>query len=236
MPRIRRRQILHLWLDHEARRTDGFGVRFDAGYESGDEISQFTTALIGKLIVWGATRGVHRTHDQGARRPVVEAWQPFPPTWRSYGIPTSSPSNTPQMGQQNLDLPALIGAVATSAEAETESLVERSTTVEVNGKRFLVKMWVPDAMTIAAPSKARHRSAASGSGAGSGDVTVPMQGTIVKILVDVGETVEVGQGVVVLEAMKMENQINADKPGTVTEIKVAVGDKVGGGDVVAVIA
>ena len=62
-----------------------------------------------------------------------------------------------------------------------------------------------------------------------------MQGTIVKILVEVGQTVEAGQGVVVLEAMKMENQINAEKAGTVSQIKVAVGDKVGGGDVVAVI-
>jgi acetyl-CoA/propionyl-CoA carboxylase biotin carboxyl carrier protein len=63
-----------------------------------------------------------------------------------------------------------------------------------------------------------------------------MQGTIVKLLVEVGQTVEVGQGVVVLEAMKMENQINAERAGTVAEIKVAVGDKVGGGDVVAVIS
>ena len=62
-----------------------------------------------------------------------------------------------------------------------------------------------------------------------------MQGTIVKLLVEVGDAVEVGQGVVVLEAMKMENQINAEKAGTIKEIKVAAGDTVGGGDVVAVI-
>ena len=62
-----------------------------------------------------------------------------------------------------------------------------------------------------------------------------MQGTIVKVLVAVGQAVEAGQGVVVLEAMKMENQINAEKAGTVKEIRVAPGDTVGGGDVVAVI-
>ena len=66
-------------------------------------------------------------------------------------------------------------------------------------------------------------------------MTVPMQGTIVKVLVEVGQAVEVGQGIVVLEAMKMENQINAEKAGTVKAIKVAPGDTVGGGDVVAVI-
>ena len=69
----------------------------------------------------------------------------------------------------------------------------------------------------------------------SGNVEVPMQGTIVKVLVTVGQTVEAGQAVVVLEAMKMENQIAADKAGTVTEIKVAAGDTVGAGDVVVVI-
>ena len=71
--------------------------------------------------------------------------------------------------------------------------------------------------------------------AGSGAVTVPMQGTIVKVLVEVGQAVEVGATVCVLEAMKMENNITADKAGTVTEIKVAPGDSVGSGDVVVVI-
>ena len=71
--------------------------------------------------------------------------------------------------------------------------------------------------------------------AGAGTVTVPMQGTIVKVLVEVGETVEAGQAVCVLEAMKMENNINAETTGTVTEVKVAPGDSVGSGDVVVVI-
>ena len=99
-------------------------------------------------------------------------------------------------------------------------------------------MWVPESVGTAAPAaKARPNRSSSGGGgsAGSGDVTVPMQGTIVKLLVEVGDEVEVGQGVVVLEAMKMENQINAEKAGTVKAIKVAAGDTVGGGDVVAVI-
>jgi acetyl-CoA/propionyl-CoA carboxylase, biotin carboxylase, biotin carboxyl carrier protein len=89
-------------------------------------------------------------------------------------------------------------------------------------------------------SQAGQEEAVVGAGAGggalgSGDVTVPMQGTIVKVLVEVGQEVEVGQGIVVLEAMKMENQINAEKAGTIAEIKVEPGATVGGGDVVAVI-
>ncbi|MFM8862825.1 MAG: biotin/lipoyl-containing protein, partial [Acidimicrobiia bacterium] len=77
--------------------------------------------------------------------------------------------------------------------------------------------------------------AGGGAGGGSGAVTVPMQGTIVKVLVEVGQEVEVGSTVCVLEAMKMENNIAADKAGTIKEIKVAPGDSVGSGDVVVVI-
>ena len=122
-------------------------------------------------------------------------------------------------------------------------MVARSTTVEVNGKRFDVKMWVPDSPMVAvagaakAGAKKPARSSGSGgaAGGGSGDVAVPMQGTIVKVLVEVGQDVEAGQAVVVLEAMKMENQIQAEKSGKVKEIKVTAGDTVGAGDIVVVI-
>jgi acetyl-CoA/propionyl-CoA carboxylase biotin carboxyl carrier protein len=66
-------------------------------------------------------------------------------------------------------------------------------------------------------------------------VAVPMQGTIIKILVAVGDEVEVGQTVCVLEAMKMENNVNAEKAGKVTEIKAAPGDTVAAGDTVIII-
>ncbi|MEZ5266682.1 MAG: biotin/lipoyl-containing protein [Acidimicrobiales bacterium] len=62
-----------------------------------------------------------------------------------------------------------------------------------------------------------------------------MQGTIVKVLVNEGDAVEAGQTVVVLEAMKMENNIGAEKSGTVKSVKVKPGDTVGSGDVVVVI-
>jgi len=63
-----------------------------------------------------------------------------------------------------------------------------------------------------------------------------MQGTIVKVLVEIGQDVEVGQAVVVLEAMKMENHINAEKAGTISEVRVSPGDTVGTGDVLVVIS
>jgi acetyl-CoA/propionyl-CoA carboxylase biotin carboxyl carrier protein len=122
--------------------------------------------------------------------------------------------------------------------------VQRDVDVEVDGRRFSVKVWVPDvpvaavaAGAAAAAGPRPRRAAASGGGAvaGSGKVAVPMQGTIVKVLVEVGQEVEVGAALVVLEAMKMENSINADKAGTVTEVKVEPGQAVASGDVVVVI-
>ena len=220
---------------------DGFGVRFDSGYESGDEISQYYDNLVGKLIVWGRNRDICIARTIRALDELVVE-----------GVATTVPADlailrhpdfqavehSTKWVEETLDLSGVGAApAATPDDDDAEPMIERSTTVEVNGKRFAVKMWVPESAAAAAPAKAKKkRSGSSGGGAaGSGDVTVPMQGTIVKLLVEVGQEVEVGQGVVVLEAMKMENQINAEKAGTIKEIKVAAGDTVGGGDVVAVI-
>jgi acetyl-CoA/propionyl-CoA carboxylase biotin carboxyl carrier protein len=102
-------------------------------------------------------------------------------------------------------------------------------------------MWVPESSddglpkphSTAAKPRRQHHTGIVGSG--SGEVTVPMQGTIVKVSVEVGQTVEAGQAIVILEAMKMENSVNAEKGGVVKTIKVAEGDAVSAGDVVAVI-
>ena len=224
---------------------DGFGVRFDSGYESGDEISQYYDNLVGKLIVWGKDRptAIARTL-RCLNEMVVE------------GIATTIPADiailehpdfaavthSTKWVEEVLDL-SHIGTAPVGAPAGDDDtpLVQRQTTVEVNGRRFDVKLWVPESAGVAAGSPAKKKAprAASGSGgaggAGTGKVAVPMQGTIVKVLVEVGQSVEAGQSVVVFEAMKMENQIEADKSGVVKAINVAPGDTVGAGDVVVVI-
>ena len=220
----------------------GFGVRFDTGYESGDEISQYYDNLVGKLIVWGKDRptAIARTITALEEMEVK-------------GVATTIPADlailrhqdfadvthSTKWVEQTLDLSDVSSSPAAPAEEDAEPLVERKTTVEVNGKRFDVKMWVPETVGVAAaPSAKKPRRAAgggSGGGGGNGTITVPMQGTIVKIEVEVGQEVEAGQTLLVLEAMKMENQINSDVSGTVAEIKVSAGDTVGGGDTVVVI-
>ena len=89
----------------------------------------------------------------------------------------------------------------------------------------------------AQPKPRPKRGASSGGAvaAGSGNIAVPMQGTIVKVLVEVGQTVEAGDAVVVLEAMKMENNVASDVTGTVTEVKAEAGKSVTAGEVVVVI-
>jgi acetyl-CoA/propionyl-CoA/long-chain acyl-CoA carboxylase, biotin carboxylase, biotin carboxyl carrier protein len=226
---------------------DGFGVRFDSGYESGDEISQFYDNLVGKLIVWGKDRptAIARTIRALGELRVEGVATTIPADLAILRHPDFvAVEHSTKWVEQHLDLSGVSSPVATPSDGdESEPLVRRRTTVEVNGKRFDVTMWVPESAAVATATTATRvagkpkRGAAAGgaAGAGTGEVTVPMQGTIVKVLVDVGQAVDIGQGVVVLEAMKMENQINADKAGTVSEIRVAPGDTVGGGDIVAVI-
>ena len=223
---------------------DGFGVRFDGGYESGDEISQYYDNLVGKVIVWGKDRptAIART-IRALKEMVVE------------GIATTIPADiailehpdfaavthSTKWVEEVLDLSGVDASPVAPAADGDAPLVQRQTTVEVNGRRFDVKLWVPESAGVAAagPAKKKTARAASGSGGsaggGSGQIAVPMQGTIVKVLVEVGQAVEAGQSVVVLEAMKMENQIEADKSGTIKAINVKPGDTVGAGDVVVVI-
>jgi len=225
---------------------DGFGVRFDSGYLSGDEISQYYDNLVGKLVVWGRNREVAIARTIRALDELVVE-----------GVATTIPADlailrhpdfaavehSTKWVEETLDLTGIGGKSESSApetDDDAEPMVKRSTTVEVNGKRFDVNMWVPETPMVAAgapAAKKKKHSSGSGGGGGlaSGSVEAPMQGTIVKVLVEVGQAVEVGAGIVVLEAMKMENQINAEKAGTVKEIKVAAGDTVGGGDILAVI-
>jgi len=228
---------------------DGFGVRFDTGYMSGDEVSQYYDNLIGKLVVWGRDRDVAIARTIRALEELVVE-----------GVATTIPADlailkhpdfaamthSTKWVEETLDLLGISGKAEPSGpppstDDDAPELVRRNTTVEVNGKRFDVSMWVPDQPLVAAagsaPVKKREKRAASGGGgaAASGSIEAPMQGTIVKVLVEVGQQVEAGAGILVLEAMKMENQINAETSGTVKEIKVAAGDTVGGGDILAII-
>jgi len=218
----------------------GFGTRFDSGYESGDEISQYYDNLVGKLVCWGHDRQVAIGRTLRALDELVVE-----------GVATTIPADVAILSHEDfqamrhstkwventLDLSGVSADVIEPVDDEEGPRVRRDVPVEVNGRRYSVSVWVPE--TVGAPAAAgpvrRKSSSKKGGGAGNGKIAVPMQGTVVKVEVEVGQSVEAGDTVMVLEAMKMENNISADVTGTVSEVKVAVGDSVGGGDIVIVI-
>ena len=218
---------------------DGFGTRFDGGYEAGDTVSQYYDNLVGKLIVWGKDRdtAIARTIRALDEMVVEGLHTTIPADLAILRHPDfSAVTHSTKWVEETLDLSGLVSTVGGSATND-EGLVERATTIEVNGKRFDVKMWVPEFASgpVAKAKKPTRGASGSGGAANSGDVAAPMQGTIVKVTVEVGQEVAVGDSVVVLEAMKMENQITAEKAGKVTKVNVKVGDKVGAGDILVVI-
>ena len=227
------------------RAPSGFGVRWDGGFESGDEVSQFYDNLVGKLICWGADRPIAIARTLRALREL-----------EIDGVATTVPADiailqhpdfqavehSTKWVEDELDLSDVASPAQDAGDGDDEPKVRRDVDLEVNGKRFKVAMWVPESDLVASPrggggrtSKRRSTARAASAGSGSGDVTVPMQGTVVKVLVEQGQQIEAGETVIVLEAMKMENNVVAEKSGKVAEVKVAAGDSVSGGDVVAVI-
>jgi acetyl-CoA/propionyl-CoA carboxylase biotin carboxyl carrier protein len=232
----------------------GPGVRLDAGYESGDTVSQFYDNLVAKLVVWGHDReAARRRMLRAIGETIIE------------GVATTLPADVAILShpdfvsgkhstnwvEQSLDLTGVESTAVPASPADPAAdggdavpRVLRDVTAEVDGRRYQVKLWVPDLgeTVVAGPGSAGaargagpKRPKTAASGAGSGTVAVPMQGTIVKVLVAEGDTVEVGQTICVLEAMKMENNVSAEKAGTVKEVKVQAGESVGPGDVIAVI-
>jgi acetyl-CoA/propionyl-CoA carboxylase biotin carboxyl carrier protein len=229
------------------RRADGFATRTDSGYEDGDTVSQFYDNLIAKVIVWGRDR-------EEARHRMLRALRETEIQGPATTIPADiailehpdfiGVEHSTNWVEQRLDLSGITGVApaVTPSRDGGPARVQREVDVEVDGRRFQVKLWVPEVnptAPVAAVRSGRPRPAAASSGGhrgtGSSQIAVPMQGTIVKVLVAVGDTVEAGQTVTVLEAMKMENHIVAETSGTVSEIKVKPGDAVGAGDVVVVI-
>ena len=231
------------------RAPGGPWARTDAGYAEGDNVSPYYDNLLAKVVAWGPDR-------ESARRRLLRALSET----EIAGVATTIPAHLAVLAHPDfievrhstawlsdrVDLSGIApGAnIAQAPEAEERKDVE----VEVGGRRFAVSVWVPataEPRPVAKPEKADrggHAGDTAGGAvaradlaAGSGQITVPMQGTVVKVLVKAGDIIEAGQAVCVLEAMKMENNIVSPFAGTVLEVRVGPGSSVGTGDVVAVV-
>ncbi len=222
------------------RPPSGPGVRLDAGVEQGTVIGQSFDSLLAKLIVTGAdrTQAIER-----ARRALAE--------FEIDGLPTVLPFHRavvadPAFAPTDTSLPFSVHTRWIETEfantippfegVTTAAEYERGTdrvTVEVGGRRLEVVLpaglGMLDEGTTAmgkGPGRkpGRRRGEKKTAGSASGDaLTSPMQGTIVKVLVEEGQQVEQGDLVIVLEAMKMEQPLNAHKSGRVTDLVAEVG-------------
>ncbi|MFD4143989.1 MULTISPECIES: acetyl/propionyl/methylcrotonyl-CoA carboxylase subunit alpha [unclassified Streptomyces] len=211
----------------------GPGVRLDAGVESGSVIGPAWDSLLAKLIVTGATR------EQALQR-AARALAEFQVEGMATAIPfhravVSDPAFTADPFRVHTrwietEFVNDIKPYAVPADTEEDEEAGRETiVVEVGGKRLEVSLPSSLGMTLArtglaAGAKPKRRATKKSASAASGDtLTSPMQGTIVKVAVEEGQEVQEGDLIVVLEAMKMEQPLNAHRSGTVKGLSAEVG-------------
>jgi acetyl-CoA/propionyl-CoA carboxylase biotin carboxyl carrier protein len=227
------------------REPAGPGVRVDSGVEAGSEVTPTYDPMVAKLIVWD----VDREH---ATRRMLRALGEY----EVGGLTTLIPFHrailaTEQWAQGETCrdlmedrewLESTAPAEAAAPEpAEGAGAVARDYKVEVSGKLFDVKVIGEALAGAAAPAASgrkppkRERKSAAGASASSESLPSPLQGTVLKVAVEQGATVEEGDLICVIEAMKMENEIAAHRSGKITKLNVSEGAAVSAGDVLAVI-
>jgi acetyl-CoA/propionyl-CoA carboxylase biotin carboxyl carrier protein len=137
--------------------------------------------------------------------------------------------------EREMDLSVLTEVAEPKPKAGEPMVAARRLGVEVNGKRFDVRIRESLEGTVRPKKPKPPERAASMGGGGSEELVAPMQGTIVKVLVEKGGSVKAGDAICVLEAMKMENSILAHTEGVVEELKVSAGQSVETGATIAII-
>ncbi|GAC1444051.1 MAG: acetyl-CoA carboxylase biotin carboxylase subunit [Chloroflexota bacterium] len=212
------------------REAGGIGVRTDSGVQAGFTIPQDYDSLLMKVIVWAPDR-------ERARRRILRAMNE---------VSVEGPMTTIPFAVLVMQHPEFIsGSVTTTfLERHTDELIdklpsqamstsgfstpfrasERVFEVQVNRRLFTVKVGEvkPD---VSSPQRPRIPRA-KGSSPGGNVLLSPMHGSVVDVKKKTGESLEVGDTIVVIEAMKMENDIRAHRSGTLLELHVQVGDTV----------
>ncbi|GEB54117.1 acetyl/propionyl/methylcrotonyl-CoA carboxylase subunit alpha [Streptomyces cacaoi] len=230
----------------------GPGVRLDAGVESGSVIGPAWDSLLAKLIVTGSTR--RQALERSAR-----ALDEFEVTGMATAIPfhrtvvrdaAFAPEVNGNEGQpfdvhtrwietEFVNDIKPFSAAGAATDEEQDEATRETVVVEVGGKRLEVSLPSSLGMPLARAAveggarKPRRKAAKKSGSAASGDALAsPMQGTVVKVAVEEGQRVEEGELVIVLEAMKMEQPLNAHRSGTVKDLKAEIGASVSSGAVI----
>ncbi len=235
------------------KEPNGPGVRVDSGVGANSDITPMYDPMVSKLIVWDADR------EQATRRMLralgeyeIGELKTLIPFHKAI-LATSQWANAETCHDLIEDREWLksTGPAAQESplpESEEDETAEQAYTVEVSGKRFDVRVIGPavGGAIAAAPvngggrkagagPKRSPRAAGSSNGGGGDTLASPLQGTIFKVNVESGATVAEGDLICVIEAMKMENEITAHKPGVVAELPISPGASVASGDTLAVI-
>ncbi|WP_226481907.1 acetyl-CoA carboxylase biotin carboxylase subunit [Natrinema amylolyticum] len=237
----------------------GIGVRLDDALRQGDELVTDYDSMIAKLVVWGEDRDECIERSLRALReyqiegiPTIIPFHRLMLTDEEFVRST----HTTKYLDEELDESRIEEAQEQwggdtgdgGASDDEDEAVEREFTVEVNGKRFEVELEehgapaIPTGNVEAGGGQASRPEPAGGSSSGGAElegegetVDAEMQGTILDIEVAEGDEVAAGDVLVVLEAMKMENDIVASRGGTVTQIAVEEGDSVDMGDTLVIL-
>jgi acetyl-CoA/propionyl-CoA carboxylase biotin carboxyl carrier protein len=217
----------------------GPGIRLDAGVETGSVIGPAWDSLLAKLIVTGATR--EQALQRAARALAefeVEGMATAIPFHRAVVTDPAFTSNPFTIHTRWIETEFVneIKPFAATPDTDTDEEAGRETVVvEVGGKRLEVSLPVSLGMSLArtglaAGAKPKRRAAKKTGPAASGDTLAsPMQGTIVKIAVEEGQEVKEGDLVVVLEAMKMEQPLNAHRSGIIKGLNTEIGASITSG-------
>jgi acetyl-CoA/propionyl-CoA carboxylase biotin carboxyl carrier protein len=239
------------------REPSGPGVRVDSGVQEGGEVSPMYDPMVAKLIVWDADReqatarmlralGEYEIGELKTLIPFHRALLATPQWARGE---TCRDLLEDKQWLKTLAFPAPAPApVADDGEQEVEKL-EQTYAVEVSGRRFDVRVVGPAfaaggggngaAMNGGGPATARKAprrgERAATSGGGPDMLPSPLQGNMWKVLVKQGDTVEEGQLLCIIEAMKMENEITAHKAGTIVELPITEGAPIQAGAPIATI-
>jgi acetyl-CoA/propionyl-CoA carboxylase biotin carboxyl carrier protein len=244
------------------REPSGPGVRVDSGVEAGGEVSPMYDPMVAKLIVWDAdreqaTRRMLRALGEfeiEGLKTLIPFHQALLATEQWARGETCRDLLEDQEWLKTLAFPAP-ATPASAAEEEAEN-VEQSYAVEVSGKRFDVRVVGPPFATGPSPTGAAAQEAGGGTGGPAGGagrkapkrgerkstsaggpdtLASPLQGNMWKVLVKQGDTVQEGQLLCIIEAMKMENEITAHKAGKIVELPISEGAPIQAGAPIATI-
>ena len=219
----------------------GPGVRIDSGVREGSEIQGLYDPMIAKLIVWDTDR-------ESARHRMLRALDEFVIEGVSsllgfHKALLSHPcfvEGKTCHGIAESEVIAARAAELTRSRTSTPSkagdrLDEHVLLAEVDGRRFEVKLLTPEPPHAQIARRRRERDSVGAGGAGSEAVVSPMQGTVLAVEVAEGDEVTAGQVICIVEAMKMENEIAAHRPGVVGALSIAPGESVKTGQVICLV-